>query len=802
MLTQDKASKPAVPSVASKSTEDFLPSKRRQTMNQIQQRLRVVPTKNGSLVLVSLDHMYISPLTESSPLKMLAVTVTLYYVTYPFPNRPKAETDPLSFLQHAMRRPPPVVEEVSSPALELWNTLNPEHDPLVNIRIEMPMVVAQTVEGATTESRGDAHQQNIRGREPMARRAFWLLKLVILPIGTTTACLYLLLLYLLKDADLLEVQRNRPEPISEDPIDSTAPSVAGNITFTTLPRAFATDVEFIATNQNASVIATASAENELVIWNGKYHKLDVWDALSPGSSASGAQSCITNIAVDFSGQYCAIGTNSGVVCIWSIPPGKCAINADPHRFSITFPTSISDLAFVSVDHRQSHGQSNNAGIHSVSPVVKEFSIVATCDNGMAFQTDPRFPNTVRSIHPSHTDSLLRSHLLRTSDHGIVYVAYTYYDGTVELFSPMDGYGWDSMCLIQAGSHVDPVTGLCLNVVRVDESSSVVLGAATSEGRVSLWDPTKGECISLLDNAFGNVTRLQIASMNSPPCQRCGEFPPDGFALTFSVGHTVFVHRGSLSSMAKRCTCPVTRKVILTRGENFGRRSRSTSTTSASSPSRTRLKLPAVFTSVTPTPADVSAFPISGHGVHSRRTSTEKDTNRRASESLPVINSNTGRLDVSSPWPPSFSKGSQNHVTTGSAWRSLVVEQVTDISFERGGWELIDGQQLIGLRRRSRLRPSPTRITGSLTPSGPLARGELTASVLERWELWTFNPSKPDADVRVSSLLALTPTTSPLTKGSLYPRLPFTRVYPMAVRASACVAGLGNTTGIIDFSHQS
>ena len=731
---------------------------------------------------------------------MLAVTVTLYYVTYPFPNRPKAETDPLAFLQHAMRRPPPVVEESPSPALNLWNTLNPDHDTLVNIRIEMPMVIAQVVEGATTEPRRDAHQETIRNHSRMARRAFWLLKIVTFPIGTTTACLYLLLLYLLKDADLLEEQRNRPEPDSEKPTSSIAPPVAGKVTFTTLPRAFATDVEFIAMNHNASVVAIGSAENELAIWDGAYHKLDVWTALSPSSSSSGAVTCITNVALDFSGQYCAIGTNSGVVCVWNIPLEKCPTNKDLRPFSITFPTSVTDLTFVSVDQSQSQRQSKTAGVHSLPSNDGEFSIVVTCENGMAFQTDPRSPTTVRSIHPSHTDSVLHSHLLRTGDRDVVYVAFTYHDGTAELFSTIDGFGWESMCLIQAGNHLDPVTQLCLNWVKVDGSPRVVLGVATSAGKFSLWEPTMGECISLLDKAFGDVTRLRIAPMLSQPCQRCGEFGPDSFALTFSVGHTVFVHRASLSSMAKRCTCPVIRKVILTRGENLGRHPRSPSTMSAtSSPSRTRLKLPAEPASTT---LDASAFPVSGHGVHSRRASAEKDSNRRPLELLPVINSEMGRFDVPSHWSSSFSKGSQNMTTTvtESVWRSLVVEQLTDISFERGGWELIDGQQLIGLRRRPRLGQNGARKSaGTLVPA---ARGELTASVLERWELWTFNPSKPDADVRVSSLLALTPTTSPLTKGSSYPRLPFTRVYPMVFRSSTCIAGFGNTAGIIDFSYQS
>lgn len=722
---------------------------------------------------------------------MLAVTVTLYYVTYPFPNRPKADTDPLSFLQHAMRRPPPIVEELTSPALSLWKTLNPERDPLVNIRIETPMVVALNTQG-TSEPRRDVHRQDIRSNEHMARRAFWLLKIVILPIGTTTGCLYLLLLYLLKDAELLEAQRSRPEADSEDATCSI-PHVEGNVTFTPLPRAFATDVEFIATNHDASVIAIVSTENELVVWNEGYHYLDVWDALSTGCSASGAESCITTVALDFSGQYCAIGTNSGVVCIWRIHTDGSSNYTDSCLTSVTLPASVTDLAFVSVDNHHSSNRSSKVDSH-LSLSEEEFSVVAACDNAMAFQTDPRTWTTVRSIHPSHIDSVMRSHLLHTIDRGI-FVAYTYYDGAVELFSPTDGYGWDSMCFILPGDYNDPVIELCSNVVKVDGAFGIVLGAATRAGTVSLWDPAKGERIFCLDGIFMDATQLRITPIISQPCQRCGEFTPDAFAFTFSVGHTVFVHRASLSSTSKRCTCPIKRRVFAR--ESLGRRSRSGSmTTAKASPSRTRLKLPALSTPVAP--ADTSEFPVSGHGVRSRRASSEKDLQRRACETLPTIQSETERHET-----PSSSKGPPNGsiATSESIWRTLVVDHLTDITCERGSWDLIDGQQLIGLRRRSRLAQNVVRKPNSLTPPVPVGTRGLTASVLERWELWTFNPAKPDAGVRVSDLLAITPTSSSISKGSLHPRLPFTRVYPIVVCPSACVAGFGNTAGVIGLSHR-
>ncbi|KAF8579466.1 hypothetical protein K439DRAFT_1416197 [Ramaria rubella] len=766
MLTQDKALKPVLHPAALKPTDGPPVSKSRLTMSRIQERLRVVPAKNGSLVL------------------MLAVTVTLYYVTYPFPSRPNGDADPLAFLQQAMRRPIPLADESPSPALNLWNILNPEHDPLVHIRVERPMIVAQNAQG-TSERRGDGHGQDLRSYEHIAKRSLWLLKIVILPIGTTTSCLYFLLLYLLKDADLLEAQQNRPEGGSKD-ITSYAPSpVEGNVSFKTLPRAFATDVELITTNRDASVIAIVSTENELVVWDGEYHKLDVWDVLSPGSSNTGSQSCITCVALDHTGRYCAIGTGTGMMALWKVSSPGFPIYTNILSTS-TPMTSITDLMFISSGVDRSGGRSAS---HT-----EDLCIVATCENGIAFQTHPNRGAAIHPITPSHSDIVLRLHLIRTLKDEGVYIAYTFRDGTVELLSRFKtDQDWDSICVLQAGNHADPIAELCVNFIDVDGTFIPVLGAVTRSGVVSLWDPVKSECIFVLDNSFGDIGRVRIAPIQSQPCQRCGELTPNAFTLAVSAGNFVFVHRFSVPSVMKRCTCPVTRTVYPREG--FGRRSRSGSMASSasSSPPKPRLKLPSVSLSVSP--MDVAAFPISGHGVHSRRAGSEKESIRRASESLLTITAQSEESETMSSWSP---KRSSN--ATDSRWRNIAVDQITDISCERGGWDLVDGHRLIGLRRRSRLAQSANN--GSPLSSAPPAqfgKGELTPAVLERWEFWTFDPGRLDAGVRVSSLLALTPAPSPSTKGSLYPRLPFTRVDPMTARPSACVAGFGNTVGIINLA---
>ena len=725
---------------------------------------------------------------------MLAVTATLYYVTYPFPSRSKDPVDPFSYLQHVtVVQPPAIAEDALSPAWNLWNVLNPEHDNLVHIRIETPVIVVLNPQDAPRKL-GSGQQR--RDFKPMARRnmkPLWLLKIVILPIGTTTGCLYLLLVYLLKDADLLEAQRNRPEAGSSDPASPSVLPVDVNVKFTTLPRAFATDVEFIAANHDASVIAIVSTEDDLVVWKERYHNVDISDTLSFGPNGSNAQSCITSVAIDLSGRYCAIGTGTGVVATWRLTRSGAPADARPSIVSLS--SRITDVTFASTGRDQVVGTPDVFSPDGRAQLDGGDSVVVACDTGSVVHFNIWDVPVIRPIHPSHTSDVFQSQIVRMSNHDRIYVAFTYHDGAVELYSRC-GATWGSTCILNVGSLVDPVTKLCVDLINVDESSCLVLGTATRRGAVALWDAVKRECIFLMDDTYGELARMSISTRLSQLCQQCGERSPDGLTMTFSVGHTVFVHRASISSMSKRCTCPVGRKPF--KRDSFGRRSRSESMSSVTSSPPSRMRPPSGPTSV----ADMPAFPVSGHGVHSRRAGSEKDTGRRVSETLSTINSQQEESDFLPFVRSTPSRGPLSPtVSPDSPWRSLVMDQLIDINCERGNWDLIDGQ-LIGLRRRFRLSQNGEKALSlsSTTLPVPAGKGELTPSVLDRWELWTFDPTKLYADVRVSSLLLLTSRPNSSAVSNPYPRLPFTRISPLIVRSSACVAGFGNTTGKLEFSH--
>lgn len=696
---------------------------------------------------------------------MLAVTLVLYYVTYPFPSRSKSEMDAMSVWQQAMRSPSIQTEDTSSPAFKLWNVLNPENDPFVHIHMETPVIVAPIPE----DPGQDSHRQDPQNYGTGIRHLTWLFKIMILPMGTTIGLLYLLLRYLLKGTDALETYRTEPDTGSDDGQTPRMSPVEPSFKFSTLPRAFATDIELLAVNHDLSVIAMVSTENEVTVWNDGYHRLNVHDVLYAASTSSEAKVAISTAALDSQGRYCAIGTNLGTVAIWNIPCRKLSLDRVPHLMTLTLPAAVTDLGFIMTT------DGNDSELDPLSQ--QNTRIVATCHDGGVFEISLH-DTDVQSILSSHPETIHQSSLIRNQETGAIYVGFSYDDGMVEILSY--DRTWHTVCLIQPGHSANPATQLYLSQVEMREEKLMVLAAATKIGAISLWNISTGELLHVLDISFGSITQVRLGSCSSQTCKLCGENTADAFTLAFSVGQTVYVYRCATSSPPKHCDCPVAKRIIA--GDSFGYRSRSSSTTSASSsPKRTRQRLPSMLG------LDMAEFPVSGHGVHSRKVSSDRE-NRRASELLPITQEEDG-------------DGSPNFkISPGQGIEStLSVDFMVDINHERGGWDIIDGRWLCGLRRRSRsLRPSLPLLKEVSSLSHRIG---LTPNVLDRWEIWTFDPSMLDTNIKTSTLLSLSsfsPTNS-IPKTSEYPRLPFTRIFPIMIRSTACVAGFGNTTGIVDLA---
>ncbi|KAI0059046.1 hypothetical protein BV25DRAFT_1860933 [Artomyces pyxidatus] len=766
LLQQNASFTPSAPPSATKETPTESRSRGGRFVTAMQGLLRGRATKNISLLL------------------LLATTGTLYFVTYPTARLTESSDMPFS-RQLAQQRTKNMLsgtEQRNVPAWHTWRMLNPAEDALVHLRIESPTILMFRPADAngSSESLPRAHRPKSTFSWTI-RIIMRILRIFVLPIAATVGFLYGLLLYLLKDAERLEAQRNRAEP--DVPNKEEEVPVEDTMSFTTLPRAISTDVELIAASKDGSKIATVGLENELFIWFGDtqtYACGDTTDILLRSASTSSAASAITALVLADAGTYCAVGTGAGVIAIWAIGDGS--IRPLPQLVLRGVSSAVVSLQFV---NPQSTGTSTPARVGCRAAVEPPPVVFAAYECGMVVKWDTALPDNPCTIAPPRAGLVIWCSVLRIPGTERVVAVYATEDGVIELTDLVQcarDFALVPECRLPAGNPADSVVQVHVSYVQLGGSRSLVVAAATQAGVVSLWDGTTGDCIAVLDDAHGRVSNLRICPIQCKSCTQCGELPVDGFAVSFSVGQIALFYRAFIPSDGRHCSCAHShpRGGISWTG-TLGGRSRSASMASSNGgiPSRSR------HDSV----SDESAFPISGHGVLSRRAS-EKDFQRRASESLPAMldgdesDSAIGPLDT----PPVG-------VAVMSQWKGLVVSRAADATFERGSWDVV-GDRIVGVRRRPRARAGP------LYPHGDSTKG-LSAASLERWEVWTYDPAA--SRFQASPLASLDPRAHEARRAAApvkhsrsredVPRLPFTRVAPFVGGDAYCLAGFGNTVGV-------
>lgn len=177
--------------------------------------------------------------------------------------------------------------------------------------------------------------------------------------------------------------------------------------------------------------------------------------------------------------------------------------------------------------------------------------------------------------------------------------------------------------------------------------------------------------------------------------------------------------------------------------------------------------------------ELSSYPVSGHGLHSRRAS-DKDGSRRAPD-VPFPNEDHDHRRLSSE-----AIGSAGLKRGSTAW-------IMDIELDRGSWDCTGGC-LFGVRKLPRSTHLKSRTTKPRPSDG------LSLATLDRWEAWKFDPSTDTfASSALGALYSRPPSRTTRTSSSnqdTVPRLPFTRVAPFVARSSHIVSGFGNTVGIL------
>jgi hypothetical protein len=611
-------------------------------------------------------------------------------------------------------------------------------------------------------------------------------RIVVLPITATVAALYVLLLYLLKDAERLEAQRHRAEAESLSRPSTDPPKAP--LSFAALPRAHSMDIELLAASGDGQTVVAVSIGNELVLWNhGSAAPIALGTTGVLDVGPSNLSAAITAVTLDDSGSFCAVGTGAGVVAIWALP---APAGGRPQRVLRGASSAVTGLHFANT--RKSGRSTPMPLTHDQYP-----NIFTSHENGKIIEWDGAKPDCPVVLSPPQGRRVIWSTILRITDNNRLLGGFADEDGSLGIIDLIPGFDPPlvSECHLQAGNPADTAAAFHACTVELNGVRTLVIAAATEAGIVSLWDGKTGSCIALLDEPYGALKVLRICATLCKPCVRCGALVSNTFALILTAGPFVHFlraflppdnpHSTSASSSRRAClhtTTPSPEAPSWVSSPGLRSHSSSTASSTPVPPPRSR------HASMS---EDSAPFPISGHGLLSRRAS-EKDSLRRAA-AADSLSENASDAELGPSDPPRIP----------ARWRSLVISRIADTTCERGAWD-VAGSRVVGLRRRSRKPPESSTTgagTGDAASLSTHARRDcgLSAASLERWEAWTFDPV--EARVNASPLATLEPVASPAFSARPAvaretPRLPFTRVRPLVSGRTCFLAGFGNTVGLL------
>lgn len=657
------------------------------------------------------------------------------------------------------------LNQTQDPSWWLWKVLNPEEHPLVHLRVEVPTIVAFQPAGTVSQS----VQQSFRSSTSTLDIMLWLVKILPVPMALTILPLYALLLYLLKDAELLEAQRNRDDGKAVS--GQTEALLRDHILFSTLPRGFATDVELLAASENGQAIAAVSLQNEVSFWRTTDTEPVVVRSYNPSTTET-----VSVLALDDRGDFLAFGNTSGTVYVCAVS-GKNVKRCKP-LMPPDNTSGVTELHFS----RPSSITPNQKALSSSQP--REPPPVLVCyGNGTVLEWKFVPHPSSYPVEPVSSSAVLRANIISMQSTGCLLVVFSHDDGSVEVAEFNDTLETPHVrCSLLAGNPIDHVAKVYACQLKVADEEQTIIGVATDAGVVSLWDASSSECLLVIDEPHGAVDQLRLSPIRLETCHLCGEPPIDSLVATLSVGQVITFYRAYFPSQSRRCSCPGNAPQACTILGSV-RRSRSSSIAS-SSPFPRRLS-----SASTSSDLDAPSFPVSGHGILSRRAS-EKELLllRRPSETLtPVDECETGY-----PLGP---------LDRSSARTDIKVVKVGEATSDRGGWDVV-GSRVVGIQRISRSQGGNKATTPS--PTSTMRSAGLTCAALDRWECWSYELAT--SVFRSSAISSLSddhlPSSSPTPSSSTnqdYPRLPFTRVVAFQVSHSLGVAGFGNTVGVFHFS---
>jgi hypothetical protein len=277
-------------------------------------KARSARTASLTLILVYMSGLYLYYGTGYPSLRQSSFVLPADWDTVRQAPATNAAFDPFGHLD--AKTGPSLPWWTSSPSADLWTSLNPLGASELRVHVEPWTILSLR---SSNDAQSPPSMSTFAGWalfRPRIRAVIWFAKLVVLPISGTTALLWMLLLYLLKDTELLDAQRDKSEADPSEGesgslLNDSAPHLRPHTSIIT--NAHPCDVEFLV--HDGALAASIDNGGGIRIWSvvaasGGDKGVEVMGSLGRTRAASDA-SVVTAAAMSAEARWLSIGYESG-----------------------------------------------------------------------------------------------------------------------------------------------------------------------------------------------------------------------------------------------------------------------------------------------------------------------------------------------------------------------------------------------------------------------------------------------------------------------------------------------------------
>jgi WD40 repeat protein len=641
---------------------------------------------------------------SGSLLLLLTSLVVLYYYTEPGRTKFRTPAELYGYKPSSTTSAAPsAMPSFTTTAVDLsslsisesfWRSLNPQG--LGSVRISQPpstIVVLPRVGHSLLPA--DLRKLSLPTKTfklPRLEPLWYWVKMGLLPQVATAFALYGLLLYLLKDTDLLDAQRNRlgrgrePNASDDDSDDNSSSKATKGCTagagIHMLPASHESDVDIIASSGDGRLAISVGIDNSICLWrfSDEEHVAGTREMLPTTFIPPGDP--IVAAAVSNDRQFAAVVTRAGLVQFWSTPE-------DDRKTEPLGPVQVTGRAVALAFDESATGFEDP---FAASPTARTAPprpsiLVAMSDGAIHAITPGKGVVTVAPAATADNNVVCRVDLLTTKTGPVAVVS-----GSTRITMWRKEFGeWAASDLMSACDSTDRVSAVATGILDLPRSTQVVAIGRRS-GRVEVFD-SDGEPMSA---EFGQVSdAVRSLAISVPPttrCSTCDSRSTDGFYVVSSTADHVYIDRILPRFADAFCRCPPRRTAVM----DDGRAGAAIVLPPSSARARTvsggfnRSTTTSPIKGGTLAPPSNGDFPLSSHGV------------RRLSG---------WRADPDPPRPPSpldrsasltalsaLCMSSPDEITSPARASNLAdVLPLGAVVAADGGWAILD-HHLIGVRR--------------------------------------------------------------------------------------------------------